>query len=190
MTIYSLPFNALPPMSRSTSMYWMTAAIGMFSFAHFTVSPLRKLIISKTLQSLAYRSNTLLLNLQRLGPCTPVTTIFQSACSMYILLSHLENDCDVTERAQGYMLQGTSFMRQSRCFFLNAWGNTQVAHAVTSVFPRNTRWRHGRSRDETKYSLLHLALCSDVSAEINHIYAQILVFALDSINTPTHKGDS
>ena len=36
-------------------------------------------------------------------------------------------------------------------FLLNAWENTQVAHAVTSVFLRNTRWRHGRSWGETKY---------------------------------------
>ena len=32
------------------------------------------------------------------------------------------------------------------------WENTQVAHAMTSVFLRNTRWCHGRSRGETKYS--------------------------------------
>ena len=31
----------------------------------------------------------------------------------YYTLSHPENDCDVTERAQGYT------MRQSLCFFLN-----------------------------------------------------------------------
>ena len=35
-------------------------------------------------------------------------------------LSHPENDRDITERAQGYTLQGASFMRQSRCSFLNA----------------------------------------------------------------------
>ena len=35
------------------------------------------------------------------------------------ILSHLENDRDVTERAQGYPLQDASFMRQSRCSFLN-----------------------------------------------------------------------
>ena len=34
--------------------------------------------------------------------------------------------------------------------FLNAWDNTQVARAMTSVFTRNTRWRHGRSRGETE----------------------------------------
>ena len=35
-------------------------------------------------------------------------------------LSHPENDRDVTERAQGYTQQDASFMRQSRCSFLNA----------------------------------------------------------------------
>ena len=67
-------------------------------------------------------------------------------------LSHPENDRDVTESAQGYTLQDASFMRQSRCSFLNVWENKQVARTVTSVFLRNTRWRHGRSRGETKYS--------------------------------------
>ena len=66
-------------------------------------------------------------------------------------LSHPENDCDVTERAQGYTLQDASFMRQSRCSFLNAWENTQVERAMTSAFVWNTHWRHGRSRGETKY---------------------------------------
>ena len=47
-------------------------------------------------------------------------------------LSHHENDRDVTERAQGYTLQDASFMRQSRCSFLNA-------RAMTSVFLQNTR---------------------------------------------------
>ena len=47
--------------------------------------------------------------------------------------------------------QDASFMRQSRCSFLNAWDNTQVARTMTSVFIRNTRWRHGRSRGEKKY---------------------------------------
>ena len=49
-------------------------------------------------------------------------------------------------------LQDASFMHQSRCSFLNVWENTQVACVVTSVFLRNTRWRHGRSWGETKYS--------------------------------------
>ena len=71
--------------------------------------------------------------------------------------SHPENDRDVTERAQGYTLQDASFMRQSRCSFLNAWENTQVACAMTSVFVWNTRWRHGHSRGETKYSCHALA---------------------------------
>ena len=35
-------------------------------------------------------------------------------------LSHPENDRDVTERVQEYTLQDASFMRQSRCSFLNA----------------------------------------------------------------------
>ena len=35
-------------------------------------------------------------------------------------LSHPENDRDVTERIQEYTLQDASFMRQSRCSFLNA----------------------------------------------------------------------
>ena len=35
---------------------------------------------------------------------------------------------------------GASFMHQSRCSFLNAWENTQVARAMTSVFVWNTRW--------------------------------------------------
>ena len=52
--------------------------------------------------------------------------------NQYYTLSHPENDCDVTERAQGYTLQDASFMRQSRCSFLNAWENTQVARAMTS----------------------------------------------------------
>ena len=58
---------------------------------------------------------------------------------------------DVTERAQGYTLQDASFMRQSRCSFLNVWENTQVARAMTNVFVWNTHWHHGRSRGETKY---------------------------------------
>ena len=48
-------------------------------------------------------------------------------------------------------MQDTSFMHQSRCSFFNTGENTQVAHAMTSVFLRNTRWRHGRSQSETKY---------------------------------------
>ena len=35
--------------------------------------------------------------------------------------------------------------------FLNTWENTQVARAMISVFLWNARWRHGRSRGETKY---------------------------------------
>ena len=50
-------------------------------------------------------------------------------------------------------------MRQFWCSFLNAWENTQVARAMTSVFLQNTRWRHGRTRDETKYSVF----CIDTS---------------------------
>ena len=69
---------------------------------------------------------------------------------MSYTLSHPENDRDVTERAQGYMLQVASFMRQSRCSFLNVWENTLVASAMTSVFLRKMRC-HGRFRGETKY---------------------------------------
>ena len=39
--------------------------------------------------------------------------------SQVYTMSHSENDSDVTERAQGYTLQDASFMRQSRCSFLN-----------------------------------------------------------------------
>ena len=69
----------------------------------------------------------------------------------FYTLAHPENDGDVTERAQGCTPQGASFMRQSRCSFLNAWENTQVVRAMKSVFLQNTRWRHGLSRGETKY---------------------------------------
>ena len=79
---------------------------------------------------------------------------FQSILKHYTL-SHPENNRDVTERAHGYTLQDTSFMRQSRCSFLNSWENTQVVQAMTSVFTRSTLWRHGRSRGETKYWLWH-----------------------------------
>ena len=73
--------------------------------------------------------------------------------SVVYTLSHPENVRDVTDRVQEYTLQDASFVRQSRCSFLNAWENTQVARAMSSVFLRNTRWRHGRSRGETKYRL-------------------------------------
>ena len=43
-------------------------------------------------------------------------------------------------------------LSQSCCSFLNAWDNTQVSRAMKSVLVWNTRWRHGRSRGETKYS--------------------------------------
>ena len=65
----------------------------------------------------------------------------------------------VTGRAQGYTLQDASFiMRQSWCSFLNAWDNTQVVRARNDkhLFVWNTRWRHGRFRGETKYSLKHI----------------------------------
>ena len=35
-------------------------------------------------------------------------------------VSSRERPCDVTDRAQGYTLQDATFMRQSRCSFLNA----------------------------------------------------------------------
>ena len=38
---------------------------------------------------------------------------------LHYTLSHPENNRDVTERAQGYTQQDASFMRQSRCSFLN-----------------------------------------------------------------------
>ena len=58
------------------------------------------------------------------------------ACTMYpfYTLSHPENDVDVTEPVQECMLQDASLMRQSQCSFLNAWENTQVPRAMTSVF--------------------------------------------------------
>ena len=77
----------------------------------------------------------------------------------YYTLSHPENDRDVTEHA----------MRQSRCSFLNAWDNTQVARAMTSVFTRNTRWRHGCSRGETKYRCMLSLLFYDNNILYNFI---------------------
>ena len=76
-------------------------------------------------------------------------------------LSHLENDRDVTQRVEGYTLQNASFVRQSRDSFLNAWENKEVTRAITSVLFCTTRWRHGRSRGETKYSAHHFlhSLC-------------------------------
>ena len=82
-----------------------------------------------------------------------------------------QKDCDVTERAQGYMLQDASYMRQSRCSFLNAWENTQVACTMTSVFLRNTRWRHGRSRGETKY--IHLSASKTIYATVRICYCKV-----------------
>ena len=63
--------------------------------------------------------------------------------------------------ALGYTLQDASFMHQSRCYFLNAWENTQVTRAMKSAFPLNPRWRHGSSPGETKYSQkpYNLACC-------------------------------
>ena len=49
-------------------------------------------------------------------------------------LSHPENDRDVTERDKGNTLQDASFKRQSRNSFLNAWDNTPVTRAITSIF--------------------------------------------------------
>ena len=82
-----------------------------------------------------------------------LSVIGTDAMLLNYTLSHPENDRDVTERAQGYTRQDASFMCQSRCAFLIVWENTQVVRAMTSVFLRNTRWHHGRSRGETKYSL-------------------------------------
>ena len=39
--------------------------------------------------------------------------------------------------------------------FLNVWDDTQVACAMISVFLWNARWRHGRSRGETKCCQVH-----------------------------------
>ena len=87
----------------------------------------------------------------------------QTCFSAAYTLSYPENDRDITEHAHGYTLQDTSFMRQSRCSFLNAWENAQVARTMTSVFIWNTRWRHGRSRVETKYT--H----TDILAQFFHV---------------------
>ena len=86
-------------------------------------------------------------------------------------MSHPENDSDITERAQGYTLQDTSFMRQSRRSFLNAWENTQVVRAATNVFFRNTRWRHSRSQGETKYS----ASTQPILTEIEKCWGSMLI---------------
>ena len=50
------------------------------------------------------------------------------------------------------MLHNASFVCQSRDSFLNAWENTEVTRAITSMLFCTMRWRHGRSRGETKYS--------------------------------------
>ena len=58
-------------------------------------------------------------------------------------------------------------MRQYQFSFLNAWDNTQVARAISSVFVWNTRWRHGRSRGETKYRHImirsNVLMCAEIS---------------------------
>ena len=66
-------------------------------------------------------------------------------------LSHPENDRDVTDRAKGYTLQDASFVRQSRDSLLNSLENTCYTRVIISIYLWNTRWRHGRSRGETKY---------------------------------------
>ena len=58
------------------------------------------------------------------------------------------------------------FLRQSRCSFLNVWDNTQVARPMTSVFTRNTRWRHSHSRGETK--------CSNIVLETSNLVKWIM----------------
>ena len=84
---------------------------------------------------------------------TKITITFWTDNITYTL-SHPKNDRDVTERAQSYRLPYASFIYASISVFLfeRMW-KTQVAHAITSVFLLNMRWRHGRSRGETKYSL-------------------------------------
>ena len=42
-----------------------------------------------------------------------------SVCVFVRYFVSSRDDRDVTERAQGYTLQGASFMRQSQCSFLN-----------------------------------------------------------------------
>ena len=58
-----------------------------------------------------------------LGLMTEVGMIYHV---LYYILSHPENNHDITERAKGYTLQDTSFMRQSRDYFLTR-EKTQVA---------------------------------------------------------------
>ena len=95
--------------------------------------------------------------------CTKVNKL----CTVYTL-SRLKNDSDVTEHSPGYMLQYASFMRQSRCSFLNLWESTQVARTITSVFLRNTHWGHSRSRGETKY-VEHYVLCALCAMWMKHV---------------------
>ena len=103
--------------------------------------------------------------LDRLGVITsssllPSSLHFSCPCCLSIYtLSQPKKDRDVTERLRIYAARHRewrikgAFMRHSRCSFLNAWENVQVARAITSIFLWNTRWRHGRSRGETKYSV-------------------------------------
>ena len=54
-----------------------------------------------------------------------------------------------------------------RVSFLNAWENTDVTRAITSVLFCTTRWRHGRSRGETKYSIIQFMSWTR-TAYLNH----------------------
>ena len=85
----------------------------------------------------------------------PPPLLLSSICHIiyaHYTLSHPENDRGVIERTKGYTLQDTLFMRQSQDSILNAWENTHMLHGIISIFLWNTRWRHGRSQGETKYS--------------------------------------
>ena len=70
-------------------------------------------------------------------------------------LSHLKNDNDVSQWAWPRINAiKQSFMHNTGISFRNIWQNTQVHYrvmcATTSIFLWNRRWRHGRSRGETK----------------------------------------
>ena len=53
-----------------------------------------------------------------------------------------------------------------RYSLLNVWKRRKMARAITSVFIRNTRWGHSRSRGETKYRLSCLTYL-DIQCAIN-----------------------
>ena len=53
------------------------------------------------------------------GGCTIRTKQQYQIKHHHYTLSHPENDREVTDRVREYTLQDASFMRQSRCSFLN-----------------------------------------------------------------------